>query len=67
MLVGYTVKNQWLVWDGKSIKTRQDIIFDETNLPFYKPDVVETPVEEPITNIDLFDLPTSVGMNTQAQ
>ena len=67
VLVGYAAKNQWLVWDGKSVKTRQDIVFNKTNLPFYKPDIVETLVEEPITDTDPFDLLTSVRANTQTQ
>ena len=31
VLVGYTAKNQWLIWDGKSVKVRRDVVFDEND------------------------------------
>ena len=45
--MGYTAKNQWLVWYGRSVKVRRNIIFNKNNLPFYKKDVVPTPVKKP--------------------
>ena len=54
VLLGYAAKNQWLIWDRRSVKVRQDVVFDEDNLHYYKPNVVEMPVGEPLTNHDVF-------------
>ena len=63
VIVGYAAKNQWLIWDGRSVKVRRDVVFDESNLHYYKPDVVELPVGEPLAENDVLGdlLPTSVG------
>ena len=66
VLVGYAAKNQWLIWDGRSVKVRRDIVFDESNMHYYKPDVVNLPMGEPLTEHDVFDSlnslpPTTVG------
>ena len=63
VLVGYAAKNQWLIWDGKSVKVRRDVVFDENNLHYYKPDVVDLPVGEPLAKNDVFGdlLPDLVG------
>ena len=47
ILVGYAAKNQWLVWDRRSVKVRHNIIFNKNNLPFYKEDIVVILVKEP--------------------
>ena len=54
VLVGYAAKNQWLIWDRWSVKVRRDVVFDESNLHYYKPDVVELLVGEPLAKNNVF-------------
>ena len=63
VLVGCAAKNQWLIWDGRSVKVRRDVVFHESNLHYYKADVVNLPVGEPLAENDVFSdiLPTTVG------
>ena len=46
ILIGYTAKKQWLVWDRRSVKVRYNIIFNKNNLLFYKKNIVVTPIKE---------------------
>ena len=47
ILIGYAAKNQWLVWNGRSVKVRHNIIFNKNNLLFYKKDIMVTSVRKP--------------------
>ena len=45
------------------MKVRRDVVFDESNLHYYKPDVIDLPMGEPLAENDVFGdlLLTSVG------
>ena len=51
-LVGYEAKNQWRIYDGKTVHVRRDVIFNESSLTYKKSPKI-TPIEQ---NKDTFDL-----------
>ena len=60
-LVGYEAKNQWRIFDGKTVFVRRDVIFNESNLTYKTKPTPIQPVGELEDLVDLAALLQPVG------
>lgn len=58
-LVGYEAKNQWRIYDGKTVQVRRDVIFNESSLTYKKSPRI-TPIEQEKDTFDLAGLKSAL-------